>query len=68
MHMEKEHQSAWQYRLHQIIYESDTAAGKAFDVSLLVLIITSIVVVMMDSIGKWHLLNGRLFSAGRIGS
>jgi voltage-gated potassium channel len=59
--MEKEQQSSWQYRLHQIIYESDTAAGKAFDVSLLVLIITSIVVVMMDSIGKWHLLNGRLF-------
>ncbi|MCW3090536.1 MAG: ion transporter [Ferruginibacter sp.] len=59
--MENEGTTSWQHRLHEIIYESDTAAGKAFDVSLLVLILTSIIVVMLDSINKWHALNGRLF-------
>lgn len=59
--MENEYTSSWRYRLHEIIYESDTAAGKAFDVSLLVVIIASIVVVMLDSIYIWHVENGRLF-------
>jgi voltage-gated potassium channel len=40
--MENEYSSSWRYRLHEIIYESDTAAGKAFDVSLLVVILASI--------------------------
>lgn len=40
----------WQSRLHEIIYESNTKEGKAFDVSLLVLIVASILVVMLDSI------------------
>ncbi|MEO6723370.1 MAG: ion transporter [Ferruginibacter sp.] len=53
--------TSWQHRLHEIIYESDTAAGKAFDITLLVLILASIIVVMLDSINKWHVLNGRLF-------
>lgn len=59
--MENEGTSTWQHRLHEIIYESDTVAGKAFDVSLLVLILASIIVVMLDSINKWHILNGQLF-------
>ena len=36
--MDVQQQRAWQVRLHQIIYESDTTAGKLFDVALLVLI------------------------------
>ncbi len=59
--MEKERTSTWQHRLHEIIYESDTTAGKVFDIILLILIVSSIVVVMLDSINKWHLSNGRLF-------
>lgn len=59
--MEKEGAKPWQHRLHEIIYESDTAAGKAFDVTLLLLIFASIIVVMLDSVNKWHLLNGTLF-------
>ena len=59
--MEKEGNTSWQHRLHEIIYESDTMAGKVFDVSLLILIISSIIVVMLDSVNKWHLLNGQLF-------
>ncbi|MEJ7588343.1 MAG: ion transporter [Ferruginibacter sp.] len=59
--MENEGTQTWQHRLHEIIYESDTRAGKVFDISLLILILSSIIVVMMDSVNRWHLLNGRLF-------
>ena len=37
-------------RLYEIIFESDTGAGKAFDVLLIVAILASVVVVMIDSI------------------
>jgi voltage-gated potassium channel len=36
-------------RIHEIIFEADTPAGKAFDVSLMVLIILSVVAVMLES-------------------
>jgi voltage-gated potassium channel len=36
-------------KLHEIIFEADTPAGKAFDVALLVLIILSVVAVMLES-------------------
>lgn len=51
----------WQERLHNIIYESNTPAGKAFDVALLCLIIASIVVVMMDSVESIRAQHGELF-------
>jgi voltage-gated potassium channel len=35
--------------LHEIIFEADTPAGKAFDVALLVLIILSVIAVMLES-------------------
>ena len=35
--------------LHEIIFEADTPAGKAFDVSLMVLIILSVIAVMLES-------------------
>ncbi|PTX20221.1 voltage-gated potassium channel [Pontibacter mucosus] len=37
-------------KLYRIIFEADTAAGKAFDVALLILIISSVVVVSLESI------------------
>ncbi|TPN82121.1 ion transporter [Aquimarina algicola] len=37
-------------RLHDIIYEADTPAGKLFDLVLLILIILSIIFVMLESI------------------
>ena len=36
-------------RLHEIIFEADTPEGKFFDVSLLVLIILSVIVVMLET-------------------
>ena len=52
----------WQLRLHDIVYESNTVAGKAFDVTLLVLIFASILVVMLDSVEEWHSRYGHVFS------
>jgi len=40
----------WKTRLHEIIYEADTPAGKLFDIVLLVVIIASIILVMLESI------------------
>ena len=51
----------WKQKLHTIIYESGTPAGKAFDVTLLFLIFTSIIIVMLDSIGWMHAKYGSLF-------
>ncbi|MBS2210501.1 ion transporter [Carboxylicivirga mesophila] len=36
-------------RLYQVIYETDTPAGKLFDILLIILILLSIVVVMVES-------------------
>jgi len=48
--MQKSKPRPWRNRLHDIIYESNTTAGKVFDVALLAIIILSIAVVMLDSI------------------
>ena len=42
--------SNWRNTLHEIIYEADTPMGKFFDLSLLVVILMSIVLVMLESI------------------
>lgn len=59
--MEQAANNNWRSRLHAVIYESNTRAGKAFDVSLLILIVASILVVMLDSVSSWHDRYGRLF-------
>ncbi|MEL6699145.1 MAG: ion transporter [Bacteroidota bacterium] len=38
------------FKVHEIIFEADTPAGKGFDVALLVLIVLSVVVVMLESV------------------
>lgn len=40
----------WQMQLHELIYESETKAGKTFDIILLLCILASIIVVMLDSV------------------
>ncbi len=55
-----QNQRDWRFRLHEIIYESNSAAGKAFDVGLLIAIFTSILVVMIDSVESIHQQHGRL--------
>lgn len=53
--------SHWKTRLHEVIYESNTAAGKAFDIALLIAIVTSIIVVMLDSVDAYKAKYGQLF-------
>lgn len=40
----------WQIRIHEIIFEADTKAGRAFDIVLLCSIVLSLGVVMLESI------------------
>lgn len=51
----------WQARLHEVIFESNTLRGKAFDIALLVCILLSILIVMLDSVSSLHLRYGRIF-------
>jgi voltage-gated potassium channel len=40
----------WQQRLHEIIFEADTPLGKFFDLSILLFIISSVIVVALESV------------------
>jgi voltage-gated potassium channel len=44
----------WKHRLHEIVYEADTRAGRRFDLILLILILLSVVLVMLESITEIH--------------
>ncbi len=41
---------SWRLKMHEVIYEADTFAGKLFDIILLILIVLSIIVVMLESV------------------
>lgn len=49
---------SWQRKVHEVIYEADTPAGKFFDVVLLWLILISVLLVMLESVveldAKYH--------------
>lgn len=55
------HYKRWQTRLHEVIFESNTPAGKTFDIALLVCILASVMIVMLDSVSGLHLKYGRIF-------
>lgn len=42
--------SPWRNRIHEIVYEADTRAGRLFDMSLVAAIIASIMVIMLESV------------------
>jgi voltage-gated potassium channel len=42
--------NTWRQKLFTIVFEADTKAGRIFDISLLLLIVLSIVIVMLESI------------------
>ena len=44
--------AAWRLRLHEIIFEADTPAGKLFDILLIIAIILSVITVMFDSVAE----------------
>lgn len=45
-------------KLHTIIYEADTPAGKLFDIILLIIILISIVAVMLESVASIKIVYG----------
>ena len=49
----KNKKHSWRFRLHEIIYEADTPAGKIFDVILLIAILASIVFVMLETVKEF---------------
>lgn len=53
--------SDWKQKMHEIIFEADTKAGKAFDVALLAAIVLSVVVVMLESVHSLQQKYGDLF-------
>jgi len=42
--------SGWRARVHAVIFEAETPAGKAFDVLLILAIVVSVIVVMAESV------------------
>jgi len=50
--------SPWQQKLHEVIFEADTRAGKWFDILLLILIILSVITVMLESVPSIDILYG----------
>ena len=42
----------WQRNIHEVIFEADTRFGRVFDISLLICIVLSVVVVLLESV-EW---------------
>ncbi len=56
--------SPWRRTLHRVIFEADTPAGKAFDVGLLVAILTSVLLVSLESVASINRNHGRWLRLG----
>ncbi len=52
--------AAWRLRLHEIIFEADTPAGRFFDILLIISIILSVIAVMFDSVAEVRAEHGRM--------
>ena len=44
----------WRSRLHEVIFEADTLAGRAFDLILILSIVLSVLAVVLDSVASVH--------------
>ncbi|ARA94212.1 MAG: ion transporter [Bacteroidetes bacterium] len=49
---------AFRRRLHEVIFEADTPAGKTFDVALIITILASVGAVMLESIASFRAAHG----------
>jgi voltage-gated potassium channel len=49
----------WRRRLHEVIFEADTPAGRAFDIALLLAILLSVVAVLLESVAAIQAAYGR---------
>lgn len=57
---ERNSRQSWRQRLHEIIFEADTPAGKVFDIVLIFSILLSIVATMLDSVAAIRQAHGDL--------
>ena len=57
-----ERKQGWRRQLHEIIFGTETPAGRAFDVLLIVSIVLSVGVVMLDSVTAVSAAHGRLLN------
>lgn len=53
--------TGWRRTLFKIIFESDTRAGRAFDIALVLVILSSVLVVFLDSVDRLTLRYGSTF-------
>lgn len=56
-------EAGWRQRWYTIIFEADTREGRIFDVALLLAIVTSVMIVMLDSLPALNQRLGRVFTA-----
>ena len=54
----------WRMKLHEVIFEADTPAGKWFDDLLIISILVSVVMVMLDSVSAIQKTYGHILLAG----
>lgn len=62
--MRQTNQQKWREKVHTVIAEADTPAGRAFDIVLLVLILCSIALVMLESVSEVNALYHDYFYLG----
>ena len=48
--IKEEAASGWRHRIHEVVFESDTPAGRAFDVTVISLILISVAAVVLESV------------------
>jgi voltage-gated potassium channel len=60
---EQSHPSGLRHRLHEIVFEADTPAGKLFDVVLLWAILLSVATVLLESVAPIRERHGELLRA-----
>lgn len=55
--------TGWRLRLYTVIFEADTRAGRLFDLVLVAMILSSVAVVVLDSMATVHARHGALLWA-----
>jgi voltage-gated potassium channel len=55
--------AGWRLRLYQVIFESDTPAGRLFDKVIVAAILVSVAIVIADSVHDWHVRYRSAFDA-----
>ncbi|MGJ7492711.1 ion transporter [Variovorax sp. ZT4R33] len=57
-------EGGWRLRLYAVIFESETRAGRLFDLALIAVILLSVLVVVLDSVQPIHARWGKAFGLG----